>query len=239
MKTTFDVKEVNRLRRRADAVSQRVRYPEEPGWRKSKADPMRLLAVFPPLRMKTGHVLRAYQYMHGGNGNGMVWAMPAAAPFPEPADCSSVNLGMILDDVPKPAGAVEPMPLIEGDGTPWSYLCASLLARELLEFGAYWHGSSWGDHRLVGRAPWVEPWPRGGGDAPNTKKDEWKWKEAEPVEWNPAVCTENGKVTVAFFSFTALGVESIYRHRDLYMLGNYVPQQSDAAIAEGSLGYIH
>ena len=38
------------------------------------------------------------------------------------------------------------MQAIEGDGSPWSYLSASILSREAEEFGAMWHGVD-GIHR--------------------------------------------------------------------------------------------
>ena len=38
------------------------------------------------------------------------------------------------------------MQAIDGDGSLRSYFEASILARELAEFGAIWHGISWGEH---------------------------------------------------------------------------------------------
>jgi hypothetical protein len=43
------------------------------------------------------------------------------------------------------------MDAIPGDGTPESYMEASLLMRELGEFGALWHGRSWGTHEIIGK----------------------------------------------------------------------------------------
>ena len=40
------------------------------------------------------------------------------------------------------------MDVIEDDGAPWSYLAASLVARELLEYGAMWHGIGWGTYEI-------------------------------------------------------------------------------------------
>ena len=61
--------------------------------------------------------------------------------------------GCILEP-PKPSDALDEfMEAIDGDGKPWSYLCASLLARELAEFGAMWHGCGWSEHAILGENP--------------------------------------------------------------------------------------
>jgi len=92
------------------------------GWFKSTADPAKLLACFPGLRLKSGFVLRAYLYRDGsGNGNGFVWATSRDLPFPEPEACPRVE-GVFLSP-PRPPGSLENfMEAVEGDGTPWSYL---------------------------------------------------------------------------------------------------------------------
>ena len=114
------------------------------GWYKSEADPNYILDCFPALHLKKGYILRAYQFSDGrGNGSGFVWAMPQAAPFPDYKDCPRLESHFLKP--PKPPGALESvMEAIEGDGSPMSYLCASIFAREVKEFGAVWHGCSWG-----------------------------------------------------------------------------------------------
>ena len=73
--TRFSAERVNQLRRRAQRASNVTdRGPE--GWSKSDVDPMALLSAFPSLHLKEGLTLRAYQFREGGNGNGVVWAMP-------------------------------------------------------------------------------------------------------------------------------------------------------------------
>ena len=58
--------------------------------------------------------------------------MPADAPVLEPDECPKLE-GVFLEP-PKPPGAVELMSVIAGDGSPWAYLSASILAREGLFF---------------------------------------------------------------------------------------------------------
>ena len=36
-----------------------------------------------------------------------------------------------------------------GTSAAWAYMCASILARELAEFGAMWHGCDWDTHTIV------------------------------------------------------------------------------------------
>jgi len=80
---------------------------------------MNLLGVFKSLRMKSGFVLRAYQYRSGGNGNGVIWAMPIDAPFLQPSKVPKLMNGYL--EPPKPPEALDGvMEAIDGDGTPWS-----------------------------------------------------------------------------------------------------------------------
>jgi hypothetical protein len=151
MMTRFPVAQVHAL---ADQAKAARAVPVEglEGWTRSEVDPMRLLAVFTALRGKPGYVLRAYQYRMGGNGNGIVWAIPEGVLFPGPDACT--RLAERFLNPPRPPGALDDcMEAIEGDGTPWSYLSASLFAREAAEFGAIWHGCSWSAHAIVGAAP--------------------------------------------------------------------------------------
>ena len=139
---SFSIRRVNRLRRAAE----RARLipdgaADASGWFASAYDATHLIRVFDTLRLKAGFALQAYVYQAGSNGNGLIWAVPADAPLVVPGDCPR------LDDTwlepPRPPGAVRLMQAIEGDGSPWSYLSASILCREAAEFGAIWHGCIW------------------------------------------------------------------------------------------------
>jgi hypothetical protein len=69
-------------------------------------------------RIKDQFVLRAYQFRSGGNGNGIAWAMPVDADFPEPVDCPSQE-GVFLEP-PKPLADLDSvMDAVDGDGLPW------------------------------------------------------------------------------------------------------------------------
>jgi hypothetical protein len=58
--------------------------------------------------------------------------------------------GFFFLSPPKPDCAFDDfMEAIEGDKSPLSYLQAAICLHELNEFGAMWHGISWGQDRIL------------------------------------------------------------------------------------------
>src|SRR5690349_11596960 len=83
----FSAQYLYRLIRRArDAVRLPPRGPD--GWSKVRTDVSRIVAPFDRLRIKPEYVLRAYIFREGGNSNGFIYAMPAAAAFPPAGECA-------------------------------------------------------------------------------------------------------------------------------------------------------
>jgi hypothetical protein len=196
-------------------------------------DPTTVLVPFTSLRLRAGFILRAYQFKAGGNGNAVVWAVPVDVEFPDPGLCPRLQ-GVFLTP-PKPPGALDDiMEAIEGDGTPWSYLCASLLARELGEFGALWHGSEWGTHDILG----AEPWKTTKRHRTGSQEEIWQWSEPKPVVWKPRVHVAGDVITVTFFTYTALGQEKIIQHIDTFKPGNYQFATQHKVLATGPAGYV-
>ena len=153
-KITFPIKKFQQLRQRAIQARQVSEGPQ--GWSKSKVDSMKLLVAFSSLCLRKGFVMRAYEFRQRGNGNGIVWAMPENFAFPEPEKCPKLEDRFL--EPPKPSGALNNvLEAVEGDGTPWSYLSASLFAREIAEFGAMWHGCNWSTHTILGDEPLISP----------------------------------------------------------------------------------
>ncbi len=236
----FPVKRVQQLRRRA-AEACEVPAEGPGGWTKSSVDPMKLLAVFPCLHLKEGIVLRAYQLREGGNGNGVVFAMPADLPLPEPEECGEFLFRGFLT-APRPQAALDDvMGAIDGDQSPWSYLSASLLARELEEFGAMWHGCDWSTHSILSQNPLASPRRSAGQhsvlDEPGDPR-EWKWLKRKPREWRPAVGRSAGAMVVRFYTYTGLGQSRICRHVDTYKQGSYSFGTEEAKMATGPAGYV-
>jgi hypothetical protein len=89
---TFDLDPIVALRDRAVAA-RNVSPGARDGWSKSDVDPEDLLGVFDTLRLRPGFVLRAYRYVAGRNGNGIVYALPAEprAPASPSASASTAN----------------------------------------------------------------------------------------------------------------------------------------------------
>jgi hypothetical protein len=236
----LSVARIKELRRKATELSQPVDGRKDPpGWSKSRVDPAKLVEIFKPLRLRKGYVLRAYIFREEGNGSGVVWAMPEDAEFPAPEDCPALENHMLK--APKPSEALDDvMEAIEGDGSPESYLAASLLRRELREFGAMWHGCNWSTHVVLDQDPWKAGPPREEDsplDRPTSDPREWKWPEPKPTQWSPRVQVEKDRVTVTFHTYSGLGKESIFRHTDTYRPGKYRPKMAQKLIGEGPAGF--
>ena len=229
----FTSEEIKQLR-------QPVSFPDEcpDGWIKSQVEPAEVFKAFSALRLKKGFVLRAYQFRREGNGNAIVWAMPEDSPFPSPKRCPKAENTFLESPMP-PLAVDDLMEAIEGDGSHWSYLSASMFRRQINEFGARWHGCDWCTHEIIDKAPsdyFNQSQVDSEEDTPNT--DEWTWLEEAPKEWRPSVCKTDDKILVTFYSFSALGREIIYRHVDTFNGGNYSFKTKEVAIAEGVDGYV-
>ena len=231
----FAISRVDRLRKAAVKARTIGKVPD--GWSKSSVDPMGLLAVFDTLHVRQGFVLRAYQYYSEGNGNGFIWAMPAEAEFFEPDQCPREETRFL--NPPKPPMALDDfMEAVEGDDSPWSYFSASLFQREAYEFGAMWHGVSWGTHEILGKNP-VKAHTKGKGKMGVVSDPQaWKWIEPVPREWRPRAEMTAETVEIVFHSESELGLDAIYRHVDRYKRGTYRCQVESTIIADGPGGFI-
>ncbi len=238
----FSAREIREVRRKVAAIGE---LPQETpnGWSKSRVDPMKILSAFPELKVREGYVLRAYIFKEDGNSNGFVWALPQDAAYPEAEDCPRLESHFL--NPPKPLDALDDvMEVIEGDDSPASYLHASLLRREVREFGGGWHGIKWGMQTILDQSPWkgaadenAEPFER-----PRSKLRDWKWLSEQPKNWAPEVRMEKEKVVVTFYTYTALigtgsnnemEKERIYRYTDTYRRGKYRSLAQEKKLATG------
>jgi len=222
--TYFSAKDINDLRRKASKQCVDPRhYPE--GWSKSKMCPMKVLKAFPSLQIKKGYVLRAYQFISGSNGNGIVWAMPEDSVFPEPEECSK-SKDSFPSNCPMPEDALENvMDIIEGDGSNLSYISASILAREISEFGACWHGCSWSSHTILDDQLSCDEFTL-------EEMDDWDWHEEKPNEWRSSVQKIKNKVVVTFYTYTGFDRAGIVRHSDTFSFGSYCFTSDSTMVAE-------
>jgi len=233
----FTAAKITELR---DQAATLMEVPEKTpeGWSKSRVDPTKILRVFPALKLREGFTFRAYQYLAGGNGNGVVWAIPIDAEFPAPEDCPTLENRFL--NVPKPLDALDDvMDAITGDDTAEAYLQASLLRRELKEFGAMWHGILWGTHYIVDADPLNAP--RDENDpmrTPHGKSEDWKWLGPRPADWRPRVTLEAERAVVEFYTFSGYRKESVYRYVDTYRRGKFRARVEETKIAEGGPGFV-
>ncbi|MHC4201873.1 MAG: hypothetical protein ACYSU0_17940 [Planctomycetota bacterium] len=234
---TFDAERIAGLRERSREVS--TPRPDGPdGWSRSAIDPAELFGLFKPIRLREGMILRAYQYRSCGNGNGLVFAMPVETPFPAPRECASGDLEDYSPEPVPPGATWDIMRLVEGDGTPWSYILASVLERELEEFGAIWHGCSWSTHTILGAEPLSREGGRRSQIEPMAPADQWEWREPEPEDWRPAVGDEAGATVARFYTYSGVGRQSIFRHVDTFESEGYSFYTEREAIAEGPGGFV-
>ena len=207
----------------------------EAGWRKSELDPMALLDYFRCLKLKRGYVLRAYERHLAPNSWGSVWAMPASIVLPNPKPNGNGKPA-------RPDGALDNMmEAIEGDGSPYSYLCASLLARELEQFATLCPESEWLNCFILDGNPWtgtngVAHTLAGQGFA----KDRacWRWAGQQPKNWRPAVFMSQRTVSVIFYAFSGVGRQRILTFEDHYLRGSYTFSRHENQVAQGPAGYI-
>ncbi|MBW4651499.1 MAG: hypothetical protein KME20_00315 [Kaiparowitsia implicata GSE-PSE-MK54-09C] len=186
-------------------------------WILSTVNPAAPLLKLPGLVLRQDHRLVAYVYRNRSGSVGVVWAIPETLSH-------TANLTKALAALtdaktpPKPKGALPHyMEAIEGDRTPVSYLIASMLKRELREFGASGDRRNWSYHKLTDTVPTTE---------------QWAWQAAAPKDLSPKVrLLPDGKAAVEFFSIRNTMPRRLYRHLDQYPTQSYRAQSADKPIA--------
>jgi len=204
------------------------------GWSISPVDLTKVVNVFSLLRLKQEMVLRAYQYRQGHDGNSVVYAMPAGERLPV--------IKVKTKQPARPATALENiMEAIDGDGSLESYVQASILRREINEFGALGHGSDWELYHVLGDTVWADPSQASVSPAqatPSGTAHMWQWAIQQPDDFHPKIEQQDKVVKVNFYVYTALGKERIIRFEDTFKTGSYTFQTDSQLIATGPQGYV-
>lgn len=223
----FSAEHVARLRRAAwDAWMHDVPPDTPEGWSLSPADPGRVVAALPGLALAPGRALHGYQHRSDRDGSGVVYAFAADA-APAPPD----------GDPPHPPGARPAMSAVRVDGSPGSFLAASVLARELSEFGAVGHGVAWLAETVLDTDPWSAGIDFLGPVKSPSERAGWEWLEPEPDDWPAHVWIDDARALVRLYTFTALGSEAILRHEDTYLAGR-LADSARTPIARGPGGFV-
>jgi hypothetical protein len=204
------------------------------GWVIMKENPEGIVRGFRHLQIDPRFKLRAYQYVGGSGANGLVWAIPQTQeelPLPGSEECEIVVHGW---QAPKPKCAMDDfMEAITGDKTPISYLQAAILVHELMEFGADWHGVSWGTHRIL---------PFNASTRPSEYKhysSEWTMELEEPELCEPHFYySSDGQPTIVFHTVDCVEPMTINRFIHTFSKTSYTMSIACELIASGSGGII-
>lgn len=197
----------------AGATVQAVKHQ----WFVSTVNPASTLLKLPGLELKPGFRMVSYLYRMDELGAGMVWAVPEE--LSSTADLEAALRGCsTLAKLPKPQGALPHfMEAIVGDRSPTSFIIASILRRELQEFGAMGQRCNWGHHRLIDAIP---------------AKVQWVWKGEQAKDLTPKVkLLPNDQAAVEFFTCRMAAPYTIYRHVDQYPTGLYKSNGVDQSLA--------
>jgi hypothetical protein len=199
-------------------VEETSQMPNTQGrWFISSTNPGGVLIKLPGLQLKPEIRWVSYLYRLDGNGVGIVWAIPEAASSTAELEQALANSGD-HSQPPKPDQALaNAMDAVEGDRTSTSFIIASLLLRELKEFGTVGKYCNWSHHRLIQTVP---------------TQVEWKWRGDKPKDFSPKIkVLEDGRAAVEFFTCRVTPPIAIFQHIDQYAVGQYHPQSLDRAIA--------
>lgn len=190
-------------------------------WFVSTFNPASVLRRLPGLRLKPNYRLVSYLYRAAPDGAGLIFALPEAL-------STTAHLQKALDhstiaNPPRPEGAVPLMAAIDGDRSAASFIVASLLRRELQEFGALGKRRTWSHHRLIQALP---------------VQLAWQWRSDIPKDWLPkAIVMPDKQAAVEFFS-CRIGLQDVvlYRHLDRYPAIGYQATSLDQAVAVARRG---
>ena len=168
-----------------DSPEITVQMPNDRGrWFISAAGPGCVLMKLPRLKLKAGIRLVSYLYRLEKDGLSVTWALPEAL-------STTALLRSRFKDVwrgrnpPKPEGRLaDLMDAIEGDRSPMSFVVASILRRELKEFGTLGKTRRWSNHRLIEALP---------------AQVKWQWRAQASKDLSPKVrLLPEGKVCWSF-----------------------------------------
>ncbi|QAV16168.1 hypothetical protein EB820_19450 [Brevibacillus agri] len=199
------------------------------GWFRTAANPESIVRAFSHLRIKEGYKLRAYQYTDGANGNGIVWALPVDTELPDPNECQRLEEHFL--SAPKPSFALADfMQAIDGDRTPLSYLQASIVFHELHEFGAMWHGTSWGRDIIL---------PLTDDQKSHYGHYEWEMIEDEPEIIEPHFYYDvEGNPVIVFHTINDIGTTTFNRYVHTFSKNDYTAHVERTCIATAGGGII-
>lgn len=186
-------------------------------WFVSSIDPGAALLQLKGLRVKPGMRLVPYLVRTPRGGVGHICAVPEGSSTTQFLE-SALPEGTEWHYPPFPEGSLNnTMLALEGDRSALSYVIASILRREMEEFGATGRDRQWSQHRIVSSLP---------------KQVQWRWKGKSPQNFSPKVkVMDDGQAAVEFFSCRTAKPFALFRHFDRYDGESYLATSKDDAIA--------
>ncbi|XHX79908.1 MAG: hypothetical protein RBJ76_08295 [Stenomitos frigidus ULC029] len=186
-------------------------------WFISTANPGAALMKLPGLSLKPAVRLVAYLHRQPDAGMGVIWAVPELLSTTAHLEKALSKSGDRAHP-PHPEGAfANLMEAVQGDRNPASFIIASLLQRELREFGRLGKACNWSHHRLVSTPP---------------TQVQWQWQVEPPKDLSPKVRVfPDGRAVIEFFSCRVVPPITLFQHLDQYPSTNYAATVSDRAIA--------
>ena len=210
-------------------------------WSASTCDANQLISVFDMLRIKQGFTLRASECRGGRGGNGIIWVVPADAPQLPPDNGTRIHGS--LSNPRKPPGAVPLMQAIEGDGSPWSFLSASILRREAAEFGALWHGWDWTPQTILSKpsrqvdgSDVLDDEEELNGDAPT---GDWTGPGPAPTTWEPTYDERRSTRRIVLPIRNPVGGEEICKATDSCRADSYDCTTKTSVLCTAPGGFLY
>lgn len=186
-------------------------------WFVSLVNPGSTLLKLPGLTLKPEVRMVSYLYRVADSGIGVTWAVPESLSGMAQLERALSQSGDRTQP-PKPKGALADfMEAIEGDRTPASFVVASILRRELQEFGALGTFCNWTHHRLIETLP---------------TQVSWQWRTQIPRDLSAKVrVLPEGQAAVEFFTCRIVPPVAIFRHLDQYPKEKYDGSSLDQVVA--------
>lgn len=200
------------------ALEEATYAPNDQGqWFISSTNPGSALLKLPGVKLKSGFRLVCYLYRTPSDGVGVTWAVPEELSATAHLEKALVN-NPDRTQPPCPAGALQDvMAAIDGDRSPLSFVVASLLWRELREYGALGRSCNWFHHRLISTVP---------------AQVNWQWRVEVPKSLSPKVLVfPNGRVAIEFFTCRVAAPIALFQHVDQYPAEDYKAACLDRVIA--------
>ncbi|NNM32104.1 MAG: hypothetical protein HKO53_03520 [Gemmatimonadetes bacterium] len=198
LRTVFPPRDVAELMRMRTRAQERARLPSglSPGWHSDLVDPVQVIEAF-DLWLRDDVHARTHHHVSTEGVRGVVWVCSGRLdPSVEPPPWSG------REDPPRPANWVEPMEAVGFAPGAWSFLCASVLVRELDELGHTGAFARWSKRELCD------------GSLPVPVGIDF-WDADPPADLRPEVIEDSIGTTVRFHTFRRDPLV-VYRHEDRF-----------------------